>query len=402
MAGNVVIAQSGGPTAVINRTLAGAIHELKSMKIPGKILGAKHGIEGIQNKEFLPFDSISGPLMRKIAEMPGAALGSTRKKPTDEDCRAILNILREENVQYFLYIGGDDTARSLNIIRHVAEEEKYPLVCVHIPKTIDNDLVKPHDHTPGWGSASRFVALASMGVDEDNRSMRGIYINIFMGKNAGFLTASAALARQRDDEGPHLMYFPEVPFDQEKFIQDIQNVYDQLGRAHIAVSEGISIINENGEKKPLLQVMKQTHGYDEFGGVTLSGSGALGDFLARSVEQKIKTNRKPRVRSDTMGYLQRSFPFVFSTVDAEEAELVGKMGARHAFSEEKSASIALIRKDTDHYECETTVASLELVGSGKRTMPKEFISSEGTDVTQAFVDYATPIVGPIPIRARLL
>ncbi len=402
MAGSIVIAQSGGPTAVINRTLAGAITELKSMNLPNKILGAKHGIEGVLEKDFLPLGSISGPLMRKIAEMPGAALGSTRRKPDEQTCRNILKVFEEMNVEYFFYIGGDDTARSLNIIRHAAEEEKYPLTCTHIPKTIDNDLVKPHDHTPGWGSASKFVALASMGVDEDNRSMRGIYLNIFMGKNAGFLTAASALARQRDDEGPHLMYFPEVPFEEEKFIQDIQNVYDQLGRAHVAVSEGVNVIDKDGKKKPLLELMKQSHGYDEFGGVNLSGSGALGDYLARLVEKKIKTTKKPRVRSDTMGYLQRSFPFVFSTTDAAEAELVGRDAVKHALSEQKSASIALIRKDTDHYECETTVASLELVGSGKRHMPKEFISSEGTDVTQAFVDYAIPITGSMPVRARLL
>ncbi len=400
--GNVVIAQSGGPTAVINRTLAGAINELKALRLAGKILGAKHGIEGVMAKDFLPFDSVSGPLMRKVAEMPGAALGSTRLKPGQEECTKVLSVFREMDVQYFFYIGGDDTARSLNIISKAAEEAKYPLVCIHIPKTIDNDLVKPHDHTPGWGSAARFVALSSMGLDEDNRSMRGIYINVFMGKNAGFLTASSALARQRDDEGPHLLYLPEVPFDEEKFVQDIQTVYDQLGRVHVAVSEGINVKDEKGEMILLLHKMHKDRGMDNFGGVNLSGSGALGDYLGRLVEQKVKSAKKLRFRSDTMGYLQRSFPFVVSEVDAEEAELVGRMGVQYAFAEEKSASIALIRKDSDHYECETIGASLELVGSGKRAMPKEFISSEGTDVTQEFVDYATPIVGPMPIRARLL
>lgn len=400
--GNVVIAQSGGPTAVINRTLAGAINELKALRLSGKILGAKHGIEGILDKDFLPFDSVSGPLMRKVAEMPGAALGSTRQKPTPEDCQNILKVFTEMDVRYFFYIGGDDTARSLSLISKCAEENKHPVVCIHIPKTIDNDLVKPHDHTPGWGSAARFVAISSMGLDEDNRSMRGIYINVFMGKNAGFLTASTALARQRDDEGPHLLYLPEVPFNEQKFLQDIQTVYDQLGRVHVAISEGVSVRNEKGEMVPLLRVMHEGHGTDNFGGINLSGSGALGDYLGRIVEKGVKSARRVRVRSDTMGYLQRSFPFVVSEVDAEEAELVGRMGVQYAFSEEKNASIALIRKDSDHYECETIGASLELVGSGKRTMPKEFISSEGTDITQEFVDYATPIVGPMPIRARLL
>jgi 6-phosphofructokinase 1 len=400
--GNVVIAQSGGPTAVINRTLAGAINELKALRLGTRILGAKHGIEGIIDKDFLPFDSVSGPLMRKVAEMPGAALGSTRMKPSPEDCQKILRVFWDLDVHYFFYIGGDDTARSLNIISKAAEETKQPLVCIHIPKTIDNDLVKPHDHTPGWGSAARFVALSSMGLDEDNRSMLGIYINVFMGKNAGFLTASSALARQRDDEGPHLLYLPEVQFSEEKFIQDIQNVYDELGRVHIAVSEGINVVDEEGKLKPLLEVLRQTHGTDNFGGVNLSGSGALGDYLGQLVEKRVKPDKSVRVRSDTMGYLQRSFPFVVSEVDAEEAELVGRMAVQYAFSEEKNASIALIRKDADHYECETIAASLELVGSGKRTMPKEFISSEENDITQQFVDYATPIIGSMPIRARLL
>ncbi|MFH1470345.1 MAG: diphosphate--fructose-6-phosphate 1-phosphotransferase [Candidatus Micrarchaeota archaeon] len=400
--GNVVIAQSGGPTAVINRTLAGAINELKALRMGGRILGAKHGIEGIMEKDFLPFDSVSGPLMRKVAEMPGAALGSTRRKPSEEDCEKILRVFWELDVRYFFYIGGDDTARALSVISKSAEEAKQPLVCTHVPKTIDNDLVKPHDHSPGYGSAARFVALGSMGLDEDNRSMRGIYINVFMGKNAGFLTASTALARQRDDEGPHLLYLPEVEFKEEKFIQDIQQVYEELGRVHIAISEGVNVKDENGQTVPLLHKMKQDHGMDNFGGVNLSGSGALGDYLGRMVEKGVKAEKKPRVRSDTMGYLQRSFPFVVSEADAEEAELVGRMGVQYAFSEEKNASIALIRKDADHYECETIAASLELVGSGKRAMPPEFISSEGTDITQEFVDYATPLIGPMPIRARLL
>ncbi len=402
--GNVVIAQSGGPTAVINRTLAGAINELKALRMGARILGAKHGIDGIMDKDFLQLDSVSGPLMRKVAEMPGAALGSTRRKPSPEDCEKILRVFWDMNVRYFFYIGGDDTARALSIIAKSAEEAKQPLVCIHIPKTIDNDLVKPHDHAPGWGSAARFVALSSMGLDEDNRSMRGIYINVFMGKNAGFLTASTALARERDDEGPHLLYLPEVEFKEEKFIQDIQTVYDELGRVHVAVSEGISVKDESGGLTPLIQVMQQGHGSDNFGGVNLSGSGALGDYLGRLVKKSVKPKEghHVRVRSDTMGYLQRSFPFVVSEVDAEEAELVGRMGVQYAFDEEKNASIALIRKDSDHYECETIAASLELVGSGKRMMPKEFISSDGTDITQEFVDYATPIIGSMPRRARLL
>ena len=238
LTGNMLIAQSGGPTVVINQSLVGAVLEAKRHPEIKRIYGARHGIEGILNEEFLDLGRESAQTLDTVARTPSAALGSVRKKPTPEDCTKIFGILQKHKVRYFFYIGGNDSAETAFIINEEAKKVDYDLRCFHIPKTIDNDL-RENDHTPGYGSGARFVACAFMGDNLDNRALPGVKINIVMGRHAGFLTAASALARIYPDDGPHLIYVPERAFDLERFAADVKSVYEKYGRCVVAASEGI-------------------------------------------------------------------------------------------------------------------------------------------------------------------
>ncbi|MDP6380674.1 MAG: diphosphate--fructose-6-phosphate 1-phosphotransferase [Phycisphaerae bacterium] len=236
--GNAVIGQSGGPTCVINQSLIGAIEEARRTDAIENFYGAREGVKGILAENFIDLFKQPADLLERVANTPGAALGSVRMKPSDDQCRQIFEVFRSRDVRYFFYIGGNDTAETADIVNRMAAEANYELRVFHIPKTIDNDLCVT-DHCPGFGSAAKFVASAFLGDDTDNRSLMGVKINVVMGRHAGFLTAASILARVRPDSGPHLVYVPEVDFDEKQFARDVLQVYDKLGRCIVAVSEGI-------------------------------------------------------------------------------------------------------------------------------------------------------------------
>jgi ATP-dependent phosphofructokinase / diphosphate-dependent phosphofructokinase len=388
--GNMLIAQSGGPSAVINQSLIGAVLEAKKHRDVGKIFGARHGIQGILGEDFIDLRKESAATLEAVAATPSSALGSVRKKPSADDCKAMFEIMHRYQVRYFFYIGGNDSAETAHIVNEEAVRQKAELNCFHIPKTIDNDL-RENDHTPGFGSAAKFVAMALMGIDLDNRALPGVHISVVMGRNAGFLTAAAALARTRPDDGPHLIYLPERPFRTESFVKDVQAVYKKHGRCMIAVSEGI----QDGEGTPI--VTKFTSEKDSHGNVQLSGTGVLGDLLVAEI--KAKTAIK-RVRSDTFGYLQRSFPDVVSETDAKEARLAGEAAVRYAVERRIDGSVAIKRKSGARYGVEYVCVPLRSVARETREMPPSFINRKGNDVTEAFLKYARPIVGPLPRTVR--
>jgi len=318
--GNMLIAQSGGPTSVINQSLVGAVLEAKKHARIKNIYGSLHGIQGILNEEFIHLSRESKKTLELVANTPSSALGSIRKKPTEADCLVMFTVLKKYNVRFFFYIGGNDSAETAHIVNQEAKRQKYELHCFHIPKTIDNDL-RQNDHTPGFGSGARFVAQAFMGDNLDNRALKGVKINVVMGRHAGFLTASSALARVFEDDGPHLIYLPERPFSMRRFLADVQAVYKKYGRCVVAVSEGIG--DEQGT--PIAAKVSAKKEVDSHGNVQLSGTGALGDLLAAEIKAKTSI---PRVRADTFGYLQRSFVGVVSEVDAQEAFEVGAVAVR--------------------------------------------------------------------------
>jgi 6-phosphofructokinase 1 len=273
-----------------------------------------------------------------------------------------------------------------------------------VPKTIDNDLLE-NDHTPGFPSAARYVTLAHMGDALDNASLGGIKINVIMGRNAGFLTAAASLARGQASGGavpaerdaPHLIYLPEVPFSTDSFLTDVEAVYARLGRCQIAVSEGIR--DEKGDE--IAPKLMGTGEVDAHGNVQLSGSGALGDGLAGLVKKGLtpKGGKAPRVRADTFGYLQRCWPYA-SPVDAEEARAVGRFAAELAAKGDAAASTVLVRTGNAPYRAECRRADLAAVARRTRHVPPEFIAGSN-DITESFIDYCRPLVGDLPKMARL-
>ena len=384
----MVIAQSGGPSMVINQSLVGAVLEARKSERIGKILGARHGIVGILSNDYIDLKKPSVKKLEAIAETPSSALGSCRRKPDAADCRAIFEEFRKLNVGFFFYIGGNDSADAARIVAEEAEKEGYPLVVYHIPKTIDNDL-RSCDHTPGFGSAARFVASAIRGDDLDNRALGGVKIDIIMGRDAGFLTAASALARIREDDGPHLIYLPEVVFTEEKFIKDVKAAMKKYGRCVCAVSEGI-----RGKDGIPIGAKLGSGETDSHGNVQMSGTGALGDALATILKTKADVKR---VRADTFGYLQRSFPGIASKVDQAEARASGEAAVKAALKGELTkGTIAIVREEGKKYKIAYAPVPVANAAKYTRSVPKEYIARNGHDVTGAFLDYVRPIVGELP------
>jgi ATP-dependent phosphofructokinase / diphosphate-dependent phosphofructokinase len=392
--GNAVIGQSGGPTSVINESLVGVIKE--TLRSGGgfidRLLGARHGVRGIVSEDFISLKEVPEDLLHRVAMTPAAALGSTRDKPDQAYCERIFASLKKNNVRYFFYIGGNDSADTARIVGELAKANKHDLTVFHIPKTIDNDL-RVHDHTPGYGSAARFVAAAIIGDNFDNRSLPGIKVDVIMGRHAGFLTAASVLARQHPEDGPHLIYVPEAPLSEEKFLSDVDRVYKKHGRCLIAASEGIS--QPGG--RTWAEAMAGNLDKDAHGNVQLSGSGALGDYLAHLITAKLTPagGKKLRVRADTFGYLQRSFPGFTSEVDCREARLVGQMAVKYAAEGVQGGSVAMRRKPGGNYAIETFVTPLSTVARETKHMDPSYIR-DGNDITDAFKAYAAPLVGKLP------
>ncbi len=391
LVGKMVIGQSGGPTAVINQSLVGAILSARKQSNITGILGARHGIAGIMKEDFVDLSTQSLGQLELVANTPAAALGSVRLKPGRAECEKVFEVFRKNDVRFFFYIGGNDSAETAHIIAEMAKDANYDFCTVHIPKTIDNDL-KVTDHCPGFASAARFVALAFMGDDRDNYALSGIKINVVMGRSAGFLTAASALARQAEGDGPHLIYLPERVFDVAAFQQDVRDAMAKYGRCVIAVSEGITDkdgnpISTSGER-------------DSHGNIQLSGSGALGDTLAALVKEAFP-GQKVRVRADTFGYLQRSYPTIISPIDAKEAREVGEYAVNHAATTGTPGSVSIRRLSSKPYASECFITPLSSVAKEATHMKDEYINASGNDVTSAWMDYIRPLVGDLPVMGRL-
>lgn len=391
--GNAVIGQSGGPTSVINQSLVGVALEARKHGHIDRLLGARHGVRGIVNEDFIELNNASAELLERVALTPAAALGSTRDKPDADYCQRIFASFQKNNVRTFFYIGGNDSADTARIVNDLARQANYELRTFHIPKTIDNDL-RVHDHTPGFGSAAKFVASAIMGDDFDNKSLPGVKVDTIMGRNAGFLTAASVLARHYENDGPHLIYVPEVDFDPDKFLGDVDRVYKKLNRCVIAVSEGIHDHNGTPMVVVLAEKLGRTVEKDSHGNVQLSGSGILGDFLADLIKSHLKIKR---VRSDTFGYLQRSFPGYVSQTDASEAREVGRQAVIASADENNNIGLSVIMKRLSNqpYQIEYGLTDIRNVARETKHLDPQYIKG-GNDITQAFIDYARPLVGQLP------
>ncbi len=387
---NVLIGQSGGPTAVINQSLVGLVETCQRHAGVGRVLGAVHGIQGVLQENLVDLGRESRKTLEAVAATPGSALRSVRKKPTPEECERIQRALVKLGVRWFFYIGGNDSAETAHLVSKIARDAKQELAIFHVPKTIDNDLLAT-DHCPGFPSAARFVALALQGDDQDNRSLPGIKIDVIMGRHAGWLTAATALARSNPDSGPHLVYCPERVFEMSAFLADVERVYKRLGRCVVALSEGIHDASGKligaGEEK------------DSHGNVQLSGTGALGDLLTATIKREL--GEKLRVRADTFGYLQRSFAAAVSAVDAKEARRVGVRAAEVALAGRRaSGTISIVRKPRQQYAVSYETNELERVAKEQRRLDERFLAGSN-DITPAFLDWLRPLVGKLPRMAQL-
>lgn len=385
---NAIVSQSGGPTGVINASLVGVIEQAQKADYIDKIYGAVHAVSGIVKEHFVDLSDISADVLEIVAGSPSSALGSSRDKPDAAYCEKILDVFKKRDIRYFFYIGGNDSANTCYIINNMAVEKGYDLKAFHVPKTVDNDL-RVTDHCPGYGTAGRFVACAVMGDDHDNRALPGIKIDVIMGREAGWLTAAAGLAKTTEDSGPHLLYFPERPISMGRFVGDIEEMYKKYGRCVVAVSEGIR--DEDGTlwAKKLVENAEQ----DAHGNIQLSGSGALADFLAGQVKEKLKVKR---VRADTFGYLQRSFAGLQSPTDVVEARDCGRQAVIYS-EKHQSGSVAIRRiGEKENYAVELFRTDLGNVAEHTKPLFDEYINKAGNGVTQAFIDYALPLTGPLP------
>jgi ATP-dependent phosphofructokinase / diphosphate-dependent phosphofructokinase len=389
--GNLLIGQSGGATAVINASLVGAVHEALACDAVDGIYGARHGIEGVLGEDLLDLRREPAATWDRLLLTPSAALGSCRYKLQPEDPERALAVLRRLGVRYFLYIGGNDSADTAHRLARAASDAGYELSVVCVPKTIDNDLPET-DHCPGYGSAARFIALATMDsalCTEAIPSHYPVKVIEVMGRDAGWLAAASALGKQHESDAPHLIYVPERPFSRERFLADVRVAHEAYGYVVVVAAE--TIRDEEGRA---------------LGGVGHAGTDAFGHPLlsgtAQALVALVREELGLRARFDKPGDLQRMSSVAVSTTDRDEAYRAGRAAARAAVRGKGDTMVTFLRAPGLEYACETGLAPLEHVANRQCLLPAGFLDAQGTNVTEAFRAYALPLIGdPLPDYARL-
>jgi ATP-dependent phosphofructokinase / diphosphate-dependent phosphofructokinase len=381
--GNVLVGQSGGPTAVINNSLVGVIHEALEHEEIGGIYGMEHGIAGVMNEEFVDLRSQSLETLGALRNTPASALGTVRYKVSTADYERLLEVLAAYNIRYFFYIGGNDSADTTHKIHLLAEQKGYELCAIGVPKTVDNDLAIT-DHCPGYGSAARFVATAIRDTGYDTVAMGDtgpLKLMEIMGRNAGWLTAATALAKERPEDPPQLVYVPEHGVSVEQIVEDVGYWYRKIGYCVVAVSEGLKDDKgaEFGSARGKAEV-------DAFGHARKGG-------VLEILEEALKESLGIRARCDKPGYLQRSFGALMSSVDRDEAYAVGRAAVRAAVAGHTDKMVTLVRRPGAEYACDTGLAPLSQIANVERKLPVEFVNETHNGVTQAFIDYARPLIG---------
>ncbi len=380
LTGNLLVGQSGGPSAVVNSSLCGVIQEaMRHPEIKG-IYGARHGIQGLLMEDIVDLRREKPGTIEGLRRTPTMALGSCRYKAAGDDYDRILDIFTAHNVRYFFYIGGNDSMHTTHEIGRTARERGYEMRVMGVPKTIDNDLAFT-DHSPGFGSAARFEAITARDMVMDTFSLR--YTEVIkvietMGRNSGWVTAATALT---GEFAPDLIYLPERPFLVERFLGDVEAVFKEKGWAVIAACEGLK--NPDGTYVAAFQAKMNV---DAFGHTELGG---LGQHLVDLIVQNLNL----KTRLDKPGTMQRSSGLCISPVDAEEAHLVGKRAVEVAVGGITDKMVSLVREPGREYRCSTGLADLEEVANAEKLMPDEFINETGNGVTEAFLDYAEPLIG---------
>lgn len=385
--GNVLVAQSGGPTTVINSSLAGVISASLKAGDNCKIYGARNGIQGVLKKDLVALDEIFRGKEEKIEVLkvtPSMYLGSCRYKlPSMKDnlgdYETIFEVFKQHNIRHFFYIGGNDSMDTVDKLSKYALDTDYDITIMGVPKTIDNDLVCT-DHTPGFGSAAKYIATSILEMAHDTYiyDMESVLIVEIMGRNAGWLTASSVLARNEYSEAPHLIYLPETPFSTGAFVQDVREQLKQRKQVIVAVSEGIK--DTEG-----MYISAKSSQVDQFGHVMLSGTGK---YLEGLVQNAIGC----KVRSIELNVLQRCAAHISSETDVKEAFALGEKAVEVALEGHTKEMVVVTRKSDSPYEVAYSTVDISLVANKEKKIPKEWINEAGNDVTDEMVAYLRPLI----------
>jgi 6-phosphofructokinase len=394
--GKLVVAQSGGPTAVINASLAGVLQEARKHERIDGIYGLVHGIEGALNRELIDLSQERPETIDLLIHTPGSALGSCRHKLVDDEYDQILNLFQAHNVRHFVYIGGNDSMDTCQRISSLAESSGYEIQVMGVPKTIDNDLVIT-DHTPGYGSAARFFALATRDTGRDLEAMAtfdDVTILETMGRNAGWLTASAILGKVDEDEAPHLVYVPEIPFDEQRFLNDVTHIHARLGRVFIVVCEGVR--DTDGNYVGQHQLTGETR--DAFGHALPTLTAGVASYLSDLVVQQLELQSR-FLRPVLIG---RGFSDSIAEIDRREALSVGRKAVAHLAEGKSGFMVTIERRSDSPYQSETGLALLVDVANAEKRLPRHYINDAGNNINSNFIDYALPLIdGPLHPLARL-
>ena len=389
--GHLLVGQSGGPTAVINASLAGIVHEAMAHDEIDGIYGVRFGVRGLLDGDIIDLRQQATSVWDIVARTPSAALGSCRYRLSDDDAQRVIQMLRQFGIRYFLYIGGNDSADTALRLTRAAAEAHYDLQVICVPKTIDNDLPET-DHCPGFGSAARFVALATRDSALCTRAMPDhfpVKVIEVMGRDAGWLAAAATLGRSQWTDPPHLIYLPEFPLHEAQFLADVTRVHAERGYVIAVVAE--TVRDESGRSLGSLQ----SQGSDAFGHPLVGGAA---QYLLRRVRELTGL----RARYDKPGDLQRMSSAAVSETDFSEAEQTGRAAVLAALTGRTGTMVGLARAGGQVYDCTTTLVPLERVANRIRPIPSEFLTADGRDVTDAFRQYATPLLGsPLPVQGEL-
>ncbi|HEY8396096.1 MAG TPA: diphosphate--fructose-6-phosphate 1-phosphotransferase [Bacilli bacterium] len=381
---NLLIAHGGAPTAVINASLAGAILEAKEQGFRGKILAARYGSKGLLREDFIDLTNITDKEIEKLKFSPGSAIGTSRHPLEEDDYKRIPEILEKHNIRYLLYTGGNGTMDTLGkIYRHSGSHEIY---VGGIPKTIDNDIAIT-DHAPGYASNAQYMAAI---VNDCNQDVKGLPIHVSiieaMGRNTGWLAAASALAKRNEGDAPHLIYFPERPFDERQFLNDVKTLYEKQGGVIVVASEGLKYADGTPIVKPSLTVGRAVY----FGDV----SAHLTNLVLKELGIK--------ARSEKPGIIGRCSSLHVSEVDRKEAVLMGRTAAKAVLSKESGMMAGIKRISSAPYRVEPILIPIEEVMLTERKLPDNFINEEGNGVTKAFEEWLRPLLSDLPEHLSFL
>lgn len=386
--GNCIIAQSGGPTAVINASVAGAVEEASKHEAITGIYGALNGIRGVLLEEIFDLGKEPTSNITGLHRTPAAALGSCRYKLKDletskEDYERILEVFKAHNIRYFFYAGGNDSMDTADKTARLAAETGYELVAIGIPKTIDNDLACT-DHCPGYGSVAKYVATVAMEAGKDTEALYTTdtcTVLEVMGRNAGWIAAATGLAARTAQDAPHLIYLPEAAFTVDKFLADVKAVHARLGRVFIVVGEGLKDKDGNYVTTQMGDFAKDSFGHVQLGGV------------AEMLKSVVEEQAGHKCRYIKLGTCQRNAMHFASATDAAEAAMCGAAAVKAAMAGEIGKMVTLVREESaDGYKCGTGLAELSDVANGEKKVPAEYINEEGNFITSEFKAYAGPLV----------